>query len=127
MAMSNYLRAVVTTRLNSIKTLYGIKEISYRIASEDAAFPHLVYDITTITPTDMGREDYLIDINIWTKNEDLGYEILDAVRDLMAFLNDPQTNILPTFYEVSAGQIEDTDRAIVHLVYRMQAQVYERS
>lgn len=127
MAMSNYLRAVVTTRLNSIKTQYGIKDISYRIASEDAAFPHIVYDITTITPTDMGREDYLLDINIWTKNEDLGFEILDTIRDLMAFLNDPQTHILPTFYEVSAGQIEDTDRAIVHLVYRMEAQVYERS
>ena len=40
--MINDLRTLVDTRLNSIKTEYGIKDIGYRLASDQKAFPHVV-------------------------------------------------------------------------------------
>lgn len=125
MAMINDLRLVIQSRLNSIKTEYGLTEVSYRIAQNDQIFPHIVYDFTTITPTDMGREDFLLDVHIWAKDQYAAFNILDACRDLFMFWNAPNENILPTFYEQSAGSIDDPDKSIVHLVLRLQVQVYE--
>ena len=125
MAMSNYLRKTVIDRLNDIKTQYGINEISYRVANDENMFPHIVVDFPSITPTDMGREDFLMDIHIWTQDNYEAFEIMDAVRSLFEFYNAPDENILPTFYELSGGQIDDPDKKICHLVLRAQGQVYE--
>lgn len=127
MAMTNDLRALIVSRLESIKTEYGIKEISYRIASDDAMYPHVTYDFTSRIPTDMGREDYVLDIHVWGKDQAQAFEILDTYKDLFAFRNDPQESILPTFYETSSGSVDDPDKTIIHLVLRLQGQVYERS
>lgn len=125
MAMSNYLRKTVIDRLNDIKTTYGIKEISYRVANDETLFPHIVVDFPSITPTDMGREDFLMDIHIWTQDNYEAFGIMDAVRNLFEFYNAPDEHILPTFYELSGGQIDDPDKKICHLVLRAQGQVYE--
>lgn len=125
MAMTNDLRLVIQNRLNSIKTEYGLTEVSYRVATNDQIFPHIVYDFTTITPTDMGREDFLLDVHIWTKDQYAAFNIMDACRDLFMFWNAPNESILPTFFEMSAGSVDDPDKSIVHLVLRLQVQVYE--
>lgn len=126
MAMINDLRRLVDLRLNSIKTEYGIKDIGYRLASDQKVYPHVVWDITTITPADMGRSDVLLDFHVWSKTEDDVFRIMDAIRDLLMFRNDPQQTILPTFYEQSEGTVDDPDKTLVHGVVRMQCQVYER-
>lgn len=126
MAMINDLRRLVDLRLNSIKTEYGIKDIGYRLASDQKVYPHVVWDITTITPADMGRSDVLLDFHVWGKKEDDVFRIMDAIRDLLMFRNDPQQTILPTFYEQSEGTVDDPDKTLVHGVVRMQCQVYER-
>lgn len=125
MAMTNYLRALIDTRLNSIKTEYGIAEIGYRLASDQKLYPHVVWDITTTTPADMGREDYLLDFHVWGKAESTVFTIMDAIKDLFMFRNDPTANILPTFYEMSAGTVDDPDKTLIHGVVRLQCQVYE--
>lgn len=125
MGMINELRQIVESRLNSIKTEYGIVEISYRIAKRDQMYPHIVFDITDITPTDMGRSDILLDVHIWGKDQVVCFNIMDAVLDLFAFKNTPNENILPTFYEASGGSIEDPDKSLIHLVVRIQGQVYK--
>lgn len=123
--MINDLRRLIELRLNSIKTEYGIKEIGYRLSSDQKAFPHVVWDITTITPTDMGRSDVLLDFHVWGREEAVVFTIMDAIRDLLMFRNDPQETIFPTFYEMSEGTIDDPDRTLIHGVVRMQCQVYE--
>lgn len=123
--MINDLRRLIELRLNSIKTEYGIKEIGYRLASDQKAFPHVVWDITTMTPTDMGRSDVLLDFHVWGREEAVVFTIMDAIRDLLMFRNDPQETILPTFYDMSEGTIDDPDRTLIHGVVRMQCQVYE--
>lgn len=124
---TNTLRALIQTKLLTLKDTFSIQEVSYRVASNDQIFPHIVYDFTSITPSDMGREDYLIDIHIWDRSDHQAraFNILDAISQVLAFDNAPGEVILPTFYEQSVGQIDDPDKTLVHLVYRAQAQVYE--
>lgn len=126
MNISNSLRKVVQTALSTLKNTYGISEVSYRLASEDAMYPHIVFHIDSITPTDMGRNDFQIDVDIWDKGESArAFEIADAARELFAFWNAPQEDILPTFYDMSTGQVDDTDKTLVHVVLRIQGQVYK--
>ena len=127
MAMTNELRRVIIARLNNIKTQYGISEIGYRLVQDEQMFPHLVVDFPSVSPTDMGREDFLMDIHIWSKDNAEAFDIMDAVRDLFSFWNSPQDTILPTFYEMSGGQVDDPDKTVIHLVLRCSGQVYKTS
>ena len=127
MAMTNELRRVIIARLNNIKTQYGISEIGYRLVQDEQMFPHLVVDFPSVSPTDMGREDFLMDIHIWSKDNAAAFDIMDAVRDLFSFWNSPQDTILPTFYEMSGGQVDDPDKTVIHLVLRCGGQVYKTS
>lgn len=126
MLMTNDLRILIDQWLNSIKTEYGIADIGYRRASNQKVYPHVVWDITTTQPMDMGREDYMLDFHIWGKEEDSVFNIMDAIRDILSFYNWPYEGILPTFYEMSGGTVEDPDKTLVHAVIRFQCQVYKK-
>lgn len=122
--MINYVRNLVEIRLNSIKTQFNIQDVGYRRASDQKLFPHVVWEIISITPLDMGRSDFTIDIDVWGRSEVQVFEIMDAIREIFLFRNDPQDTILPTFYETSSGTVEDSDRSIVHGIVRLECQVY---
>lgn len=123
--MINELRTLVTTRLNSLKSTYGIKEIGYRVASDQKMYPHVIWSIDPITPEDMGRYDFIIDFHVWGKSESNVYRIMEAIEKLLRFKNDPTEVILPTFYTISSGIVEDPDKTLVHVVVRVECQVYE--
>lgn len=125
--MINALRDLIDTKLNTIKSTYGIADIGYRLASDQKAYPHVVWDITTISPTDMARQDILLDFHVWAKDEGKCFDIMEGIRKLFQFMNSPDSTakILPTFYDMSSGTIDDPDKTLVHGVVRMQCQVYE--
>lgn len=130
MLMTNDLRLLIDQQLNSIKTEYGIADIGYRRASDQKVYPHVVWDITTTQPMDMGRTDYMLDFHIWGREETVVFNIMDAIRDLLMFKNLPTTelteDILPTFYDMSGGTVDDPDKTLVHAVIRFQCQVYKK-
>lgn len=125
--MTNSLRALIDARLNTLKQPLGIKEIGYRRASDQNLYPHVVWEILSATPMDMGREDYTIDFDVWGKQETKVFEIMDAIRLNLEFLNKPTNEILPTFYDVSMGTVDDPDQTLVHGVVRVHCQVYDTS
>lgn len=129
MARTNDLRTLIESTLATLKTQYGIATngITYRVASDKTMWPHIVFYMDSMTPTDMGREDYTLDIDIWTKDQPQALNMADTIIDLFSFRNDPQSNILPTFYLVSSGQIEDPDKAIIHMVVRFEVQTFRRA
>lgn len=122
---TNEVRRVVDARLNEIKTRYNIAEISYRKANDAAMFPHIVFLFTNIVPLEMGREDYTVDVHVWTKDDRSAWEIGNAVADLFSYWNAPQETVLPTFYESNTFQVEDTDHDIAHVVVRIAAENYD--
>lgn len=125
--MINDLRDLIDTKLNTIKSEYDIKDIGYRLASDQKVYPHVVWDITSRSPNDMGRNDLYIDFHVWSRSESSTFSIMEGIRKLFQFLNAPDSTaqILPTFYDVSSGMIDDPDKTLVHGVVRMQCQVYE--
>ena len=128
MGRTNELRLLVERMLQALKGNFGLAQnrITYRIASDKTMFPHIVFTIDSMTPTDEGREDYTVDIDIWTKDQVLSLEIVDFIVDLFSFRNEPRRTILPTFYLVSAGNLEDPDKTLCHSVVRFQVQNYRR-
>lgn len=128
MGRTNTLRQLVEETLQNIKAEYGLPDnsITYRIASDKTMFPHIVFTIDSMTPTDEGREDYTVDIDIWTQDQALALDLVDSTVDLFSFRNDPRRTILPTFYLVSAGNLEDPDKTLCHSVVRFQVQNYRR-
>ena len=128
MARSNDLRRLIESTLNDLKTTYGIPDrgITYRVASDKVMWPHVVFFLDAMSPTDMGREDYTLDIDIWAKDQAWALDFADAIVDLFSFNNAPQETILPTFYLVSSGQIEDPDKTIIHMVVRFTVQTFRR-
>lgn len=128
--MTNELRQIIMARLNTIKDTQGLTEIGYMQVDNEHLFPHIVVDFTGMSPTDMGRQDFLMDVHIWAKNTEKAFDIMDAVRGLFCFWNAPDKltgqTIYPTFYEMSGGQVEDPDKTLVHLVLRAQGQVYPK-
>ena len=127
--MTNELRQIIMARLGTIQEDHGITEIGYRQVQDEDMYPHLVVDFTGMTPTDMGREDFLLDVHIWSKDNETAFDIMDDVRKLFRFRNEENDDgdIFVTFYEMSGGQIEDPDKTIIHLVLRAQGQVYEKT
>lgn len=121
---TNEVRRVVESRLQEIKTRYNIAEISYRKANDDAMFPHVVFLFSNIVPLEHGRDDYTVDVHVFTRDDRSAWEIGDAVADLFSFWNAPQSAVLPTFYEANVFQVEDTDHDIAHVVVRITAQNY---
>lgn len=129
MGRTNELRLLVERTLQALKGNFGLAQnsITYRLASDKTMFPHIVYEISGMTPTDEGREDYTVDIDIWTKDQVLSLEMVDFIVDLFSFRNDPRRNILPTFYLVSTGNLEDPDKTLCHSVVRFEVQNYRRA
>ena len=129
MGRTNELRLLVERTLQALKGNFGLAQnsITYRLASDKTMFPNIVYEISGMTPTDEGREDYTVDIDIWTKDQVLSLEMVDFIVDLFSFRNDPRRNILPTFYLVSTGNLEDPDKTLCHSVVRFEVQNYRRA
>lgn len=125
--MINEFREMVQARLSSIQTEFNISAISYRLASEDAMYPHIVWDITTINPREQGREDITLDVHVWARSQFTAYEIAEAVLDLFYYANVPveEDGIYPTFYETSTFTVDDPDKSIIHVVARLEGQVYD--
>lgn len=122
---TNDLRELIQIKLENIKAEYGIFDIFYQHAKPDAMYPHIVFDIDDIDMLDFYRKDYLVDIDIYTKNTVLLLDISDAVENIFIFSNDPQNRILPTFFMEHKKEVEDSDKSIKHMNLRMQVQLYD--
>lgn len=123
---SNELRRLVRANLVQATGLADAKEVFYKRASADAVFPHIVFEIDSINNTDLSRHDYSIDVHVWTKDDEEHAEnMVDAIEQKFYTVNDPQENILPTFFLDRTVLVDDPDRTLSHYVIRFVAQTYE--
>lgn len=107
-----------------LKTLAN--KVYYEQAEDGALYPHIVFEFKEVNLGDLSRQDYILEVNVWTK----GYksteadELADKVEDLLQAANLPQTRILPTFYKIDRKSIIDQDKEIKHRMVRFQIQNY---
>lgn len=131
MSKSNELRAMIVSKLNDIKTQYGINGIYYQLAQDNALFPHIVFDMDrTFTLTDdLNRRDINLIIDVYDRgnNTQKVHNIADAVEDLLDKANVPGTNNLSTLYFSARRHLPDEDKLIKHIQLEFTIQNYERN
>lgn len=120
---TNDLKVLLT---NKFKTL--TQNVYFEQAADSALYPHIVFDFREIDLGDINRQDYVLEVDIWTKgtNTTTIDELADSVEDLLQAENLPQTRILPTFYKIDRRSIIDQDKTLKHRQVRFQIQNYKR-
>lgn len=120
---TNDLKKLIQTKLKTLTT-----NVFFEQATDNALYPHIVFDFRTIDLGDLARQDYILEVDVWDKGTSTTKvdELSDKVEDLLQAKNLPQTNILPTFYKIDRRSIIDTDKSIKHRLIKFQIQNYER-
>ena len=119
---TNQLKKLIQTKVKTLTT-----DVYFEVAKDNALYPHIVFDFSQVNLGDLSREDFRLDVHVWDKGTSTTAidDLCDSVEDLFDALNDPQTDILPTFYKELRTTIEDEDKKIRHRVIRFQVQNYE--
>lgn len=118
------LRKVVNTQLNSIT---GSGKTYFKKAEKEAIYPHKVFNLTNADLGNFPREDFIITIDVWTKDANAADDITDSIIKKFNDANLPDNDILPTFYVVELRDVEDEDKSIERRQIKIQCQNYERS
>ena len=120
---TNDLKYLVQAKL---KTLTA--NVYYEIANEKKMFPHIVFNFRRIDLGDLWRQDYILEIDIWDKQDSSLQvdDLADQVENLLQAENLPQDNVLPTFYLIDRQNIPDENKEIKHQRVQFQIQNYER-
>lgn len=120
---TNDLKKLVKTKLETLK-----QTVYFETAADSALYPHIVFNFREIDLDDLSRQDYILEVDIWTKGTDTTTidNLADSVEDLLQGENLPQDHILPTFYKRDRKSIEDPDKSIKHRRIRFIIQNYIR-
>ena len=127
--MTDELRAVIMSHLNRMKLDYSKISFGYKVASDQHMYPHIVFEIDSITPTDMGRYDFNVDFHVWDKGKDAStvFALMEWLDTRLRFETEKHNGIFATFYTLSLGIVDDPDKSLIHGVVRMECQLYEVS
>ena len=117
----NELRKLIKSRLLSV-----CDKVYYRIAEDKNLYPHITFEIRQIRKIDEPKDEATIDIEIWTKSESTANDMMDTVESIFNCRNDPQEDLLPTFFVEKITPVHDEDKSIVHKHVELSAQLYER-
>lgn len=118
---TNDLRKFIKTKLDTVATSY------YHDAPDSAMFPHIVFDFNSIDLGDYYRQDYVLVVDIWCKNNQADAETkADTICELLQIQNLPQANILPTFWRESRRNLLDEDKDVNHIQLEFTVQVYDK-
>ena len=118
---TNELRKLVQELLKEITPL-----VYYKIADEDALFPHIVHLIDRVNLIAEHRDDVSLTVDIWTKSESNAIDMADEVEKKLNRENLPQDGILPTFFLETRITVSDDDKDISHIQMTFTVQNYER-
>lgn len=120
---TNDLKYLVQSKLETLTA-----NVYHEIANEKKLYPHIVFEFRRIDLGDLWRQDYILEVDIWDKQDSSQRvdNLADQVENLLQAENLPQTNVLPTFYLINRQNIPDEDKEIKHRRIQFQIQNYER-
>lgn len=122
--MIKELRKVIKAQLD---TITGSGKTYYHRAEKGAIYPHKVFNVEDIDTNNAPRHDYVITVDVWTKDANTADDIADAVNDIFDNANLPNADILPTFYLVSTKPIADEDDTIERRQIKISCQNYKNA
>ena len=120
---TNDLKYLVQSKLETLTA-----NVYHEIANEKKLYPHIVFEFRRIDLGDLWRQDYILEVDIWDKQDSSQRvdNLADQVENLLQAENLPQNNVLPTFYLIDRQNIPDEDKEIKHRRVQFQIQNYER-
>ena len=120
---TNDLKYLVQSKLETLTA-----NVYHEIANEKKLYPHIVFEFRRIDLGDLWRQDYILEVDIWDKQDSSQRvdNLADQVENLLQAENLPQTNVLPTFYLIDRQNIPDEDKEIKPRRIQFQIQNYER-
>lgn len=123
MGKTQELKKTIKTLLDEVEG-----ETYQKHAPDDAGFPYKVFQIESIDLGDIYRDDFVLEINVWDKNEstEMVDNITDEIEEMLNALNHPTPENLPTFYRISRKEIDDPDKSLKRNLIKFQVQNYER-
>ena len=129
MSRTNNLKKLVKSILSEKNFIeeYGIKEVYFEQASDDAMFPHIVFAFDAVGTGDLNRHDLLLVVDVYAKgcSTELIEDTCDEIEDMFDAANLPQDTILPTFFLESRRRVLDNDKSIRHRQIEILVQNYE--
>lgn len=95
-------------------------------ASDEAVFPYCVYAFDSIDFSNRYRDDNIVTIDIWDKNDTPTnlLNLKDKIEGEFDYSNEPGTEILPTFYIDMSFILDDEDKTLQHAQVRILVQNY---
>ena len=121
---TNEIRELLLNELDKLKQSAGVRSVYFEENPEDAMYPHVIISFSGVNLDDMNRKDFMIDIDVYSLDNQERFDIVDMIEDTFVFKNAPQETILPTFYLVSRVDIKEEDKSIKHTVIRLECQNY---
>jgi hypothetical protein len=120
---TNDLKYLVQSKLETLTA-----NVYHEIANEKKLYPHIVFEFRRIDLNDLWRQDYILEVDIWDKQDSSQRvdNLADQVENLLQAENLPQTNVLPTFYLIDRQNIPDEHKEIKHRRVQFQIPNYER-
>lgn len=118
----NDLRELVQGKLLTL-----CNNVYYFLADEHRMYPHIVFNLSRSMKYDFARDDVTLDVDIFAKSEVDAQDLADDVENMFNNMNDPQTDLLPTFFVESIKNVVDADKDIRHKSVEITVQNYERS
>ncbi len=123
MSKTRALKKIIMTDLKKV-----CPNVSYQIANTTNLFPHIVFNLLSTTMVDFNRDTYMIEIDVW--DDKSSTEVIDnMVDDIQALFNNfnqPNNDILPTFFIEGIRDISDADKTIKRKQLTIECQLYEK-
>lgn len=115
------LRKVITGLLKQSNV-----DVYYENAIDTATFPYIVYNLESVNFGNTGRDDIYLEVDVWDRNtSSTNVEIIsDYIEEILNSLNNPTSNVLPTFYKDSRRALQDEDKTIRRRLLRFVIQNY---
>ncbi len=115
------LRKLIKQQLDTV-----VGETCYKTAPASVDFPYKVFSLENVDLGDIYRDDIILDVDIYTKDEDQTDSIADSIEPLFNAVNIPTDKILSTFFRLSRKALPDEDEIIHRIQLRFQIKTYER-
>ncbi|WP_297634770.1 hypothetical protein [uncultured Clostridium sp.] len=109
----------------NLKTL-GIEIFYEKNNKKEPKYPYIVYEIEESSFMYIEREDSILTINVWDKNDSTQQveNLAKAAKDMFLYANIPTETILPTFYLENILSIQDEDKQIKRRQLRIKVEMY---
>lgn len=130
MSATNELRKLIKSELSRVSEDFGVKEIYYQIADNEALYPHIVFSLDSANsePMFLDRYNYRLIVDVYFKNQTQDIEgLCDLIQKEFIWKNTPTADILPTFYFESRLLVIESNKYINHRQLRFNIQMYERN